>query len=71
MWSQNSLTERLGLQWPILQAPMGDKTTPALAAVVSNAGALGGLGMSGLHPDNVRRRTERFRQQSGGNLNVN
>ena len=71
MWSQNSLTERLGLQWPILQAPMGDKTTPALAAAVSNAGALGGLGMSGLHPDNVRRRIEGFRQQSGGNLNVN
>ena len=71
MWSQNALTERLGLKWPILQAPMGDKTTPALAAAVSNAGGLGGLGMSGLHPDNVRRRIEGFRQQSGGCLNVN
>lgn len=71
MWSQNALTERLGLKWPILQAPMGDKTTPALAAAVSNAGGLGGLGMSGLHPDNVRRRIEGFRQQSGSSLNVN
>ena len=71
MWCKNTLTERLGLQWPILQAPMGDKTTPALAAAVSNAGALGGLGMSGLHPENVRRRIEGFRQQSAGSLNVN
>ncbi len=71
MWYKTALTERLKLQWPILQAPMGDKTTPALAAAVSNAGALGGLGMSGLHPENVRRRIEGFRQQSGGSLNVN
>ena len=71
MWYQNALTERLGLKWPILQAPMGDKTTPELAAAVSNAGGLGGLGMSGLHPNNVRRRIEGFRQQSGGCLNVN
>lgn len=71
MWSQNALTERLGLQWPILQAPMGNKTTPALAAAVSNAGALGGLGMSGFSGDDVRRRIEGFRQQSGGSLNVN
>ena len=71
MWCKNTLTERLRLQWPILQAPMGDKTTPALAAAVSNAGALGGLGMSGLRPENVRRRIEGFRQQSGGSVNVN
>ena len=71
MWCKNALTERLGLQWPILQAPMSDKTTPSLAAAVSNAGALGGLGMSGLRPENVRRRIEGFRQQSGGSLNVN
>ncbi|MBT6273715.1 MAG: nitronate monooxygenase [Chromatiales bacterium] len=71
MWSRNSLTERLNLEWPILQAPMGDKTTPALAGAVSNAGALGGLGMSGLTADTVRRRIEGFRQLSAGSLNVN
>jgi hypothetical protein len=32
MWSRNALTERLNLKWPILQAPMGSITTPALAA---------------------------------------
>ena len=42
MWSRNALTERLNLKWPILQAPMGWLSTPALAAAVSNAGGLGG-----------------------------
>jgi len=47
MWSINTLTERLNLKWPILQAPMGSASTPALAAAVTNAGGLGGLGMWG------------------------
>jgi nitronate monooxygenase len=43
MWSRNLLTKRLNLEWLILQAPMGDVSTPALAAAVSNAGGLGGI----------------------------
>jgi hypothetical protein len=35
MWPRNALTERLNLRWPILQAPMGSLSTPALAAAVS------------------------------------
>ena len=71
MWSRNSLTERLGLKWPILQAPMGSITTPQLAAAVSDAGGLGGLGMWGFDADDARRRIEGFRQLSAGGLNVN
>ena len=71
MWSKNRLTERLSLEWPILQAPMGEMTTPALAAAVSNAGGLGGLGMWGFSADDARRRIAGFRQQSAGSLNVN
>ena len=71
MWSRNALTERLNLNWPILQAPMGEFTTPVLAAEVSNAGGLGGLGMWGFSADDVRRRIAGFRQQSSGGLNVN
>lgn len=71
MWSQNALTQRLNLNWPILQAPMGELTTPALAAAVSNAGGLGGLGMWGFSGDEAERRVAGFRQQSGGSLNVN
>src|SRR5579872_3453417 len=71
MWPVNSLTERLKLKWPILQAPMGSASTPALAAAVSNAGGLGGLGMWGRTAEQAARRIAGFRQQSGGSLNVN
>ena len=71
MWSRNAFTERLNLKWPILQAPMGWLSTPALAAAVSNAGGLGGLGMWGFSAEDAERRIAGFRQQSGGSLNVN
>ncbi|MGH7113419.1 MAG: NAD(P)H-dependent flavin oxidoreductase [Stellaceae bacterium] len=67
----NTLTERLNLKWPILQAPMGSASTPSMAAAVTNAGGLGGLGMWGRSVDQAARRVAGFRQQSGGSLNVN
>ena len=71
MWPSNALTERLKLRWPIFQAPMGIFSTPTLAAAVTNAGGLGGLGMWGCTVDEAERRIAGFRQQSGGSLNVN
>jgi hypothetical protein len=71
MWPTNALTERLNLKWPILQAPMGSASTPTLAAAVTNAGGLGGLGMWGRNAEQTARRIAGFRQQSGGSLNVN
>ena len=40
------LTELLGIQFPIIQAPIGSATTPELAASVSSAGGLGMLALS-------------------------
>jgi nitronate monooxygenase len=41
------LTERIGLRYPIIQAPMaGGPTTPELVAAVGNAGALGSFGFA-------------------------
>jgi nitronate monooxygenase len=71
MWPSNALTERLNLKFPILQAPMGSASTPALAAAVTNAGGLGGLGMWARTAEQAGRRIAGFRQQSGGSLNVN
>ena len=71
MWPRNALTERLKLKFPIIQAPMGSASTPALAAAVTNAGGLGGLGMWGRTAEQAARRIAGFRQQSGGSLNVN
>jgi nitronate monooxygenase len=71
MWPSNLLTDRLKLRFPIIQAPMGIITTPALAAAVSNAGGLGGIGMWGLSAEDAGRHIAGFRQQSDGSLNVN
>ena len=71
MWPRNAITERLNLKWPILQAPMGSMSTPALAAAVTNAGGLGGIGMWGFSAEDAERRIAGFRQQSSGGLNVN
>ncbi len=55
MWPQTRLTELLGIQYPLLQAPMaGGPTTPELVAAVSNAGALGNIGASHLRAAALR-----------------
>ena len=71
MWPADTLTERLRLKYPILQAPMVIMSTPALAAAVGNAGGLGGLGMWGLTADEAGRHMAGFSQQSGGSFNAN
>jgi nitronate monooxygenase len=40
---KTALCERLGIELPIIQAPMGGAVAPALASAVSNAGGLGML----------------------------
>ncbi|MFC3799163.1 NAD(P)H-dependent flavin oxidoreductase [Cohnella sp. GCM10012308] len=64
---ETSFTRRLGIPYPIVQAPMaGGPATPELAAAVSNAGGLGSLGAGYWSPSQirdaireVRRRTDR------------
>ena len=40
---KTDLCERLGIELPIIQAPMGGAVGPSLVAAVSNAGGLGML----------------------------
>src|SRR5438094_10570635 len=48
------LTERFGLRYPIIQAPMaGGGDTPALVAAVCEAGALGSIGATYLTPQQI------------------
>ncbi|HEX7006358.1 MAG TPA: nitronate monooxygenase [Alphaproteobacteria bacterium] len=52
---RTALTELLGIDRPIVLAPMaGGPVTPALAAAVSNAGGLGGLGLAYHEPAAIR-----------------
>src|SRR6266853_6858605 len=40
-WTENRLTSRLGLQYPIIQGPLGGLSSQRLTAAVSNYGGLG------------------------------
>jgi NAD(P)H-dependent flavin oxidoreductase YrpB (nitropropane dioxygenase family) len=53
---------RLGIELPILGAPMGGVAGPDLVAAVSNAGGLGLLGHASIEPDDVRRQIRRTKQ---------
>lgn len=44
------LIARLGIEVPVIQAPMAGTSTPALAAAVSGAGGLGSLGLGAMTP---------------------
>ena len=54
-WPNTVLTDRLGIRYPVIQAPMaGGPGTPQLVAAVSNAGGLGCLAGGYLHPEPLR-----------------
>ncbi len=68
----NDLLHRLGIQLPIIQAPMGGGPgNPQLAAAVSNAGGLGSLAGAYLTPDQIRDEVRRTRQLTTRPFNVN
>ena len=71
MWPRTDLAELLGIEHPIVQAPMAGSTTPALAAAVSNAGGLGSLGCASFAPDTLRAETEALRKATNRAFNLN
>ena len=62
---------RLGLQYPIIQAPMAGVGTPELAAAVSNAGALGSIAIGATGVAAARRMIDATRAMSSRPFNVN
>jgi len=66
-----TLLETLGIDVPIIQAPMAGVSTPALAAAVSNAGALGSIGVGATDAEGARRMIAAVRERSKRSLNVN
>jgi nitronate monooxygenase len=52
---ETSLTKLLHIATPIIQAPIGSASCPALAAAVSNAGGLGMLSITWRSLDDTRR----------------
>ena len=71
MWNSNRLVNLLGLRVPIIQAPMAGATTPALAAAVSNAGAMGSHGCAMHSASALADDLEAIRAATNGSYNVN
>jgi nitronate monooxygenase len=65
------LSQRLGLDAPILLAPMAGITTPALAAAVAGAGALGALGCAFTQPEAMKRDAAAVRALTDGPFQLN
>jgi nitronate monooxygenase len=66
-----TLLETLAIDLPIIQAPMAGVSSPAMAAAVSNAGALGSIGVGATDAGGARKMIAAFRGYCKRSLNVN
>src|SRR5260221_13799636 len=53
-WNRNRLTEKLGIDYPIIQGPLGGLSSQRLTAAVSNFGGLGAFGALSLSPEEIK-----------------
>lgn len=71
MHASQQFIERLGIRYPIIQAPMAGVSTPRMAAEVSNAGGLGSLGLGASNAAQARQMLEETRALTGRPINAN
>jgi nitronate monooxygenase len=65
------LLDTLGIRLPIVQAPMAGVSSPAMGAAVTQAGALGSIGVGATDAAGARAMIAAVRERSSGALNVN
>ncbi len=53
-WNQNRLTAKLGVEYPVIQGPLGGLSSQRLTAAVSNFGGLGSFGAHSLPPEAIK-----------------
>jgi nitronate monooxygenase len=68
---QTPLTRSLELDVPVVQAPIGSATCPALAAAVSDAGGLGTLAVTWRGPDEIPELVAATRRRTDGPVGAN
>jgi nitronate monooxygenase len=71
MWPRAELLDLLGIEHPIIQAPMAGSATPELAAAVCNAGGLGSLPCGEKTQDEIKATVERLRAATDRPFNLN
>src|SRR5439155_25468987 len=67
----NPFLRALGIEVPIVQAPMAGVSTPEMAAAVSNAGGLGSIGIGAVDADTARQMIAAVRSRTDRPFNVN
>src|SRR5712664_2451555 len=53
-WNENRLTAKFGIDYPVIQGPLGGLSSQKLTAAVSNFGGLGSFGAHGLAPEAIK-----------------
>jgi nitronate monooxygenase len=53
-WNETRLTAKLGIDYPVIQGPLGGLSSQRLTAAVSNFGGLGSFGALGLAPEAIK-----------------
>ena len=71
MWHRTPLTERLGIDYPIIQAPMAGASTPEMAAAVCNAGGVGSLGLALSDPETIAKSIRDTKSRTNRAFNIN
>lgn len=72
MWQTTAFTQKVGIKYPIIQAPMaGGATTPELVAAVSNAGGLGSLAAGYMAADEIKQAIHKIRELTSHPFGVN
>jgi nitronate monooxygenase len=66
-----SFTTSVGIQIPILLAPMSGACPPSLSSAVANAGGMGACGALLMTSDSIRDWVEEFRLESKGEFQIN
>jgi nitronate monooxygenase len=71
IWPKQRLLDLLGIDLPIIQAPMAGLATAAIAAAVAEAGGLGSLGCAAQSADRIRAEFSIIRRQTSKPINLN
>src|ERR1700724_2755888 len=53
-WNENRVTAKLGIDYPVIQGPLGGLSSQQLTAAVSNFGGLGSFGAHSLTPEAIK-----------------
>jgi nitronate monooxygenase len=70
-WIRNRLTEKLGIDYPIIQGPLGGVSSQRLTAAVSNFGGLGSFGALTLSPEEIENVISQIRSLTAKPFAVN